>query len=257
MAGAAYADTAWQDSVNVQFTFDSSLSMVLSGGDTDGNATISLDPGIAAKSDDITIAVTTNGGAGYTLSAKVGVSGGDYANNNLVGAGGVFSSLASDASVSGVSNITADYWGYSLDGGTTFSGLIYNTDKVLRATNSSSGTANTTFAIGAKASASKASGTYSNTITFNAVSNVTPVTVTTVAGENATSAIIGTSGSTTSGTYSPGDSLTVKTTCDTGYVFGGWTLSGDYGFLAAPNSAQTTFTTGLEDVTLTGWCVEE
>lgn len=256
----------WQDEVDVQFIFGDTLTMAITGGyENTGDAIIgSLTPGTADRSDDLSIAVSTNNGSGYVLSARVGVDDGVHNSNSLVGTSGVFTSLASNASYTLTSNdFVADYWGYTLETGNdaTFSGLNYDTDKVLRTTTGTSGTGNTgptIFAIGAKASIGKATGTYSNTVTFTAVANMVAHTVTTVAGANAESAIIGTTGNVTTGSYIFEDQINITATCVTpGYVFGGWMRSGDYGEFGNANQAFTTYTVGNADVTLTAYCVAE
>ena len=252
----------WQDEADIQFTFGSQLSMTLSGSysqDVD-LAITDLTPGGAKRSNDMTITVSTNAGDGYILSATVG-NGTTYTDSNLTGTAGVFTSLADNANYTLTSSdFTADYWGYTTASGdsATFSGLVYNEDKVLRSTSNSSGATTTLFAIGAKASAGKSSGTYSNVVKFTAVSNVATPSVTTAAGANvATAEIVGTSSNTTTGSYNIGDTISITATCNSGYTFGGWLKSGDYGVFGNANVASTTFTVGNDDVTLTAWCQAE
>lgn len=254
----------WQDEVDVQFTFGAELSITLSGSYSDDIdlAIPNLTPGGASRSNDITITVNTNSGDGYVLSASVG-NGTTYKDNNLTGTAGTFASLASNADFTLTStDFAADYWGYTTTSGDNakFSGLIYNTDKVLKTTTKPSDGATTLFAIGAKASSGKANGTYSNVVKFTAVSNVVTHTVNVVAGENVASVAIATeSGGVATGSFNTGDEISVVAQCVDNtrnyiYEFGGWLKSGDYGTFDNVNSKVATFTVGNDDVTLTAWC---
>lgn len=175
----------FQDTVNVQFSFDTSLGITLSS----RNIVISeLSPGSAAYSNTITATVSTNNAYGYTLSAMVGGTGQTAANNTLYSSvtGTSFASLASDADIT-LANFQDNNWGYttagSIDNSTTYSGLIYNTGKTINKTTDYMGspadgyvgTESTSFTIGAKAAPTQASGDYSNVITFAVVSNAMPV----------------------------------------------------------------------------------
>ena len=172
----------YQDEVNVQFTFEPSLSISLSS----PNLIISnLVPGNYSNSNTITVDVTTNNIAGYTLTAKVGGTGQTAANNSLVNtiSNTAFTSLGDSDNII-LPNFSDNKWGFStaasITDATTFSGLLYNEDKVINATTNHDGTAatgytgtnSTKFTIGAKASADQAAGDYTNVITFTAVTNV-------------------------------------------------------------------------------------
>jgi uncharacterized protein (TIGR02145 family) len=174
----------YQDEVNVQFTFEPSLSISLSS----PNLIISnLVPGNYSNSNTITVDVNTNNVAGYTLTAKVGGTGQTAANNSLVNtlSNTAFTSLGDSDNII-LPNFSDNKWGFStaasITDATTFSGLLYNEDKVINATTNYTGTAatgytgtsSTNFTIGAKASADQAAGDYTNVITFTAVTNAVP-----------------------------------------------------------------------------------
>ena len=180
----------YQNNVGVSFTFEPVLAINLSS-----NALIipNLTPGSSAYSNTITINVATNNITGYTLSAKVG-DGNTYTNDKLTNASSstVFNNLSSSSNLT-LPQFNDNDWGYALgtiDSNTTYSGLVYNTDTVINATTNNTGTAassgcvstcsgtNTTnFTIAAKASATQASGDYSNVIIFTVVGNVPPKTI--------------------------------------------------------------------------------
>jgi len=174
----------FQDEIGVEFTFAPTLSIALDSNEVStevvpGNYSYSETP--------VVITVSTNNVLGYTLSAKVGGTGQTAANNNLVSTNEnidtVFTSVASDAALT-LANFSPDYWGYTVaatvNSSTTFSGLSYNSDKVINATTNMSGTAATgytgtsatNFRIGAKASDTQTAGEYTNVITFTVVGNV-------------------------------------------------------------------------------------
>ena len=172
----------YQNEINVQFTFEPSLSISLSS----PNLIISnLVPGNYSNSNTITVDVTTNNIAGYTLTAKVGGTGQTAANNSLVNtiSNTAFTSLGDSDNII-LPNFSDNKWGFStaasITDATTFSGLLYNEDKVINATANNDGAAatgytvtnSTKFTIGAKASADQAAGDYTNVITFTAVTNV-------------------------------------------------------------------------------------
>ena len=175
----------YQNEINVRFTFEPSLSISLSS----PNLIISnLVPGNYSNSNTITVDVTTNNVTGYTLTAKVGGTGQTAANNSLVNtiSNTAFTSLGDSDNII-LPNFSDNKWGFStaasITDATTFSGLLYNEDKVINATTNYDGTAatgytgtnSTKFTIGAKASADQAAGDYTNVITFTAVTNRAPV----------------------------------------------------------------------------------
>lgn len=177
----------YQSSVDLEFTFEPVLAISLSSADL---LISNLAPGASAYSNTISVNVSTNNIAGYTLSAKVG-DGNTYTNDKLTNASSstVFDNLSSSSNLT-LSQFNDNVWGYALgtiDSNTTYSGLVYNTDTVINATTNNTGTAassgcvstcsgtnNTNFTIAAKASSTQVSGDYSNVIIFTVVGNVPP-----------------------------------------------------------------------------------
>ena len=180
----------YQTEVDVEFTFNSQLSMTVTGAN-DGIVITNLIPGNSDKSNTATVTVTTNSLLGYALTATLG-DGSTYTNNNLTNtsANATFSSLATSDryTLSGMGNLTSNKWGYALgtvvDSTTQYRGLAYG-DTLINATTDASGTARTgysgtnqtKFTIAAKALATQPSGTYRNVVTFTAVANATPQTL--------------------------------------------------------------------------------
>lgn len=180
----------YQTEVDVEFTFNSQLSMTVTGAN-DGIVITNLIPGNSDKSNTATVTVTTNSVLGYTLTATLG-DGNTYTNNNLVhtSANATFASLATSDryTLSGLAGLSANKWGYALgtvaDSTTEYRGLAYG-DTLINATTDVSGTARTgydgtnqtKFTIAAKALATQPSGTYRNVVTFTALANVTPQTL--------------------------------------------------------------------------------
>lgn len=165
VGNSATALTA-QDEAALEFTFEPVLTLTVS----DPDLIISnLNPGVSRMSNTIDITVETNSVGGYLLSATTGNA--QNATRNLVlDASHYFESIATGASVSTLSDGT---WGYTIDNGTSYSGIALYTGTATTV-NSSNGPVNaatgtTQFAIGAKASAVQASGNYTNVINFTAV----------------------------------------------------------------------------------------
>ena len=178
---ASVSALTYQEEITVQFTFDPSLSVELTSSDISISG---LTPGLSSNSNTISVNVTTNNMLGYTLSAKVGGEGQIANSSDLVNttANASFSSLADNASLT-LANFGDNKWGYttasSVGADSVYSGLLYNTDKIINQTTSYSGTAktgypgtnSTSFTIGAKAAATQVSGNYTNVITFTVVPN--------------------------------------------------------------------------------------
>ena len=180
----------YQTEVDVEFNFNSQLSMTITGAD-DGIVIANLVPSTSDKSNTATITVTTNSVLGYNLTATLG-DGATYTNNNLVhtNANATFASLATTDryTLSGLAGLSANKWGYALgtvaDSTTQYRGLAYG-DTLINATTDVSGTARTgydgtnqtKFTIAAKALATQPSGTYRNVVTFTALANATPQTL--------------------------------------------------------------------------------
>lgn len=160
---------AFQDSVDMEFTFNPTLSLSLSS----DNLTIdNLTPGNFKNSNYIDIEVVTNSVAGYVLSAAVGDEE-TYTNTDLIispSIQNVFSSITNNTS-----SITEDNtWGYTIDDGNTYSALPYkgNNWTVLRNTYTHTGDNTMSFAIGAKAGNTQPAGDYKNIINFSVVANM-------------------------------------------------------------------------------------
>ena len=183
---ASTSALTYQDSVDVSFTFDPTLSISLSS----SNISIdSLSPGNYAHSNTVAINVSTNNVYGYTLTAKVGDDGGvsgTSASSNLVNTSTStsFTSLASNDNLT-LSSFSPNTWGYTTarsinNGTTTYSGLLYNTDTTLNMTTGNAGksiagypgTNTTNFTIGASASTDQLAGDYTNIISFTVVTNI-------------------------------------------------------------------------------------
>ena len=164
----------YSSSVQTGFTFNPTISLTLSGDLVINNLT----PGNTADSNTIDVTVATNNTTGYTLLATAGTS---STNTNLVNTANNsynFTSIATSASLASLT--TDNTWGfsYSSDSGTTwsnYSGLPLDNDdegatgKQLAKTTSQSQNLPIQVKIGAKASQSQASGTYTNVINFYAV----------------------------------------------------------------------------------------
>ena len=166
---------SYQSNVGLSFTFNPTLSVNISPSDL---AISNLAPGTTSNSDTINVSVATNAAYGYTLSAIMNGN-----NSNLTHTNGtnVFSSIATDASIAG---LTADNtWGYSYKNNlastptwSSYSGLSNSVNKVLFNTDSNSG-GSIDFKIAAKASETQPSGTYTGIINFTATTKPMPKTI--------------------------------------------------------------------------------
>ena len=178
----------YQSSTDVEFTLNPTLNVTLSSSDLTID---NLVPGSSSDSNVITASVSTNAGYGYYLSATAGTKTG---NTDLTNGSSntKFTNLSSTATT--LNDIPADHWGYSYsqDDGTTwvsgnadattsgYNGLPLDNDDsgatgvMLLRTDSFSNAGSVKFKIGAKASPSQASGTYTNTVNFYAVANPEP-----------------------------------------------------------------------------------
>lgn len=179
---------SYQTSANVQFTFNPTLSVSVSG----DLVIESLAPGASADSNIITVNVDTNSAYGYYLSATVGTkTGGTDALVNSSNNGSVFSNLTSNAF--SLANFSDNYWGYSYstDSGTNwisgdvgssstgYNGLPLDDNDgtgplgyggvTLIDADSAANSSSVQFKIGAKASFSQPAGAYTNTVNFYAI----------------------------------------------------------------------------------------
>lgn len=162
-----------QEEAALEFTFNPNVNLSVVVSD-DTLLVGHLVPGTSGLSNSATITVTTNCVSGYQLYAAVGDSGSNNTRNLVMDSSNYIESVAVDANLSVLPD---DTWGYTTNNGASFSGLaIYATPEpnnawtLLNSSNSpvTSGEV-ISFAVGAKASASKTAGTYSNVITFAAV----------------------------------------------------------------------------------------
>ncbi len=185
----------YQSNVDVGFTFNPTISLNLSGDLIINNLT----PGTASDSNIIDVTVATNASQGYNLLTTVGVKGGTSSLVNSSNNSYTFTNLSTTpGTVSSLANFTDDTWGYSysVDNGTNwisgstgstasgYAGLpLDNNDNAEERGNGGIALISTTnpadnrtikFKIGAKASQSQASGTYTNTVNFYAVANPDP-----------------------------------------------------------------------------------
>ena len=166
----------YQTSEDISFTFNPSIAISLSSDLVINNLT----PGSSADSNVITVSTSTNNITGYVLTASVGNT--TNTTTNLVNGNYNFASVATNADLANLA--TDNTWGYSFseDDGSTwtnYSGLPLYTSanwKEIITTNTK-GITNLKFKIGAKASTSQASGTYTNVINFTAVANAVPDSV--------------------------------------------------------------------------------
>ena len=170
---------SYSSSVGVGFTFNPTLSVNISSDLIINN----LVPGSSSDSNIINVSVATNASYGYTLSATMN---GD--NNDLTHSNGTntFSSIATDADLSSLDNSEdTNIWGYSYKDNTVqtptwsnYNGLSNGNSTTLLDTNTNNtktGIDSIDFKIAAKAASTQASGTYTGTINFTAVTKPTPM----------------------------------------------------------------------------------
>ena len=174
----------YQSSVDVSFTFNPTISINLSSDTASTDLIINnLTPGSTADSNTLTVSVTTNATYGYYLTATAGTSSTNTDLVNTENSNYKFTSIATNASLASLS--TDNTWGYRIsdDNGSTwsnYSGLPKDNDddgatgKALIETTSPVDNQSIKFKIGAKASTAQAAGTYTNVITFYAVTSPEP-----------------------------------------------------------------------------------
>ena len=189
-AGSVYADTASNSSsANASITISPTIHLTLSGGDLVIN---DLVPGSTADSNVITASVTTNSASGYFLSATTGTA---STNTDLThNTNDTYKFTNLDSNKASLSNFNDNTWGYSysIDNGTNwisgdngtattgYNGLPLDNDDSgatgikLLSTDTYSQTGSIKFKIGAKASSTQASGTYTGVVNFYAVTNPEP-----------------------------------------------------------------------------------
>ena len=164
---------SYQSDAEIKFTFNPTLSINISSTNL---AIDNLTPGTTSDSNIINISVATNAAYGYTLSA---IMNGNSSNLTHADDTNTFSSIATNSSLSSLA--TDNTWGYSykLSNNTNwnnYSGLSNETSKTLINTDNQLAKP-IDFKIAAKASSTQASGTYTNTINFIAISKPIPKTI--------------------------------------------------------------------------------
>ena len=167
----------YQDGTDVQFTFNSTLSISLS--DTDiviGN----LIPGQDDTSNAVDVVVNTNNLYGYTLTATVGSATKNYRDLRHTNGTASFASIDVNSDLSTLSGESSSVWGYTTStNGTTWSnynGLPKYDDTAntaeLNVTDGAAEDSTTSFKIGAYAAEGQLAGDYTNVINFEVVSNM-------------------------------------------------------------------------------------
>ena len=189
LLGEAVSALTYQNSVDVEFTLNPTLSINLS---SDNLVIDNLTPGSSSDSNIVTVDVATNAGYGYYMSATAGANSTDTNLTNNTNSGNVFTNLTSN--VTTLSAFPDNHWGYSYstDNGSTwisgsqgdtatgYDGLPLDNDDdgatgvILASTDSIANAGSVKFKIGAKAAITQASGTYTNIVNFYAVANPAP-----------------------------------------------------------------------------------
>ena len=236
----ASAIVTYRDSADVQFTFSSTLSMTLTG---DAFTIANLMPDTSGLSNAVTATVNTSSPSGYLLTATVGNTT-TYNTTDLVSSNGQRFTMISASGTS----LPSGTWGYTTDDGSNY-GALSNITPTILAQTSAAGSSSTVMKIGAKAAQNQLPGTYENVVNFTAVSNIATHEIT-VNGSNTSSVTPA-----TVLPYSEGELINISATCASGYKFSNWGNSTDYGLIADPSSASTTYTVGANATTLTAYCV--
>ena len=234
----ASAIVTYKDSADVQFSFSSTLSMTLSA---DGFTISNLTPGTSSISNSVTASVSTNNPSGYLLSTTVGNS--TYNTTDLVSTNGQKIEMMGSGTA-----LSSGTWGYTINNGTTY-GALSNVSPTTLAKTTAAGAGTTEMKIGAYAAGDQHPGTYNNVVNFSVISNIATHTVD-VTGLNTSSVSPSAPDS-----YAEGAEIDISATCASGYTFANWGKSGDYGMIADPSSATTTYTVGAGNATLTAYCV--
>ena len=180
--GSVHAQLKFQTTQPVEFTFNPTLSLNVSGDLVVNNLTA----GSNADSNEIIVAVNTNVASGYYLTATAGTP---PTTTNLINTSNssyIFTSLATNASLDDMSNANDNEWGYAFKVGSNaysnYSGLPLDsydsgeTGAKLINTTKPANNQTVTFKIGAKAAASQPSGEYTNVVNFYAVTAPLPKT---------------------------------------------------------------------------------
>lgn len=161
----------YSSNVGIGFTFNPTLSVSLSSSDL---IISNLVPGSTLDSNGINVSVATNAAYGYTLSANVN-------DENLVHSNNIdtFSSIDTNADLESLS--VDNTWGYTskLNNETiwnNYNGLSSSSNTILLDnSNAADSTGGIDFKIAAKASSTQASGEYTGTINFIAITKPIPM----------------------------------------------------------------------------------
>ena len=213
----AATGTATQSSTTVSVS-TATASVDLTATSTDGTFATSTGSGIASFD------VTTTNYTGYTLTIEADDDDGTLTN----GSGGTFTSISSVMDEKTFDDSTYNgKWGYKpskMNGveNVGFWPSPTTTATTLDTTKVANTTANTyTIALGARASASQAAGTYSKTVTITATSNPANYSIT-YKDDTSDSTVKNIPDATTSTTSGTSITLSSVTPSRTGYVFAGW-----------------------------------
>ena len=192
-AASQTSAVTYQSTAAPEFTLDPAISITISG-----DLTIDqLAPGDGSDSNIITVTASSNSAAGYSLTSTVGNNthtDPSYNNtylNHPTNSNYKFNSISTNKS--SIANFDDNTWGYSWcngnsencttssnnwvsgDLGSTASGYnglpLYSATGIKLVDANTSGSATISFKIGAKASATQASGTYTNVVNFIGVAN--------------------------------------------------------------------------------------
>ena len=244
----AATGTATQSSTTVSVS-TATASVDLTATSTDGTFATSTGSGIASFD------VTTTNYTGYTLTIEADDDDGTLTN----GSGGTFTSISSVMDEKTFDDSTYNgKWGYKpskMNGveNVGFWPSPTTTATTLDTTKVANTTANTyTIALGARASASQAAGTYSKTVTITATSN--PANYSITYADNTGKAATNLPDATTSTTSGTSIALSNVTPSKTGFVFGGWcstapTVAADYTTTCSGTTYQAGGTYGIDQTT--------
>jgi len=241
----------YQDEIDMQFTFNPTVSINVTG-----DLTIpDLAPGSYADSNIITVTAGSNDAHGYTLYSTVGSSSSNYTDLRLSPSNTTnkFTSIGVDTVKTTLASFSDDTWGYSYclttnncdtgsnywvggnsdSASTGYKGLpIYdasdNTTGVILASTTTPSETELKFKIGAKASSTQVSGTYTNIINFIGIGKVVTTTYNLTYNANAGSdTVTGMPTNLTSQTTNDGViALSTATPTRSGYIFKGWCTDG-------------------------------
>ncbi|MBR2766726.1 InlB B-repeat-containing protein [Candidatus Saccharibacteria bacterium] len=248
--GSNTSAETFESEQGISFTFNPAVKITITGGTgatSDGLTIDNLTPGDYKDSNIITVTAGSNSPLGYTLSSTVGSS--TY-NSTELRRGGTetankFTNLSSNKA--SLSAFDPGYWGYSYstDSGSTwisgdivsgtsagYNGLpIYTTASPIKLINSSTASSSSVqFKIGARATSSQTSGTYSNVVNFIGISKIVTTNYTINYNANAGSDTVTNmpTPNPLQGTDTTGNAaikISSNVPVRTGYMFKGWCTS--------------------------------